>query len=190
MQDIQRTISNADAHRSPLWLLIQRDSLFYPSELASHTPQGSAIQLPAPPLEVWGHAIRGRTRKTVIKIDGAKRAIEAMSKGLMSYTVHNIEGIPKPSRASIRMKNIHPSAHTKAVIAGLIHLPTWKMIHTKPYLATMATLAGKAMHGTARLCPYRVMGTSSHTAVAASIRASMKIIDNENTTKKKEKFLK
>ena len=190
MQDIQRTISNANAHKSPLWLLIQRDSLFYPSELASHTPQGSAIQLPAPPLEIRGHAIRGRTRKAVIKIDGAKRTLEAMSKGLTSYTVHNVEGTPKPNRASIRMKNIHPSAHTCAVIAGLIHLPTWKIVHTKPYLAAMATLAGQAMHGTACLCPYQVMGTSSHTAVAVSIRASMKIIEKENTAKREEEFLK
>ena len=128
MRDIQRTISNADAHKSPPWLLLQRDSLFYPSELARYTPQGSAIQLPALPLEVCGHAIRGRTRKAVIKIDGAKRTLEAMSKGLISFTVQDIEGTPKPSKASIRMKNIHPSAHTQAIMAGLIHLPRWKKV--------------------------------------------------------------
>lgn len=43
MQDIQRTISNANTHTSPLWLLLQRNSLFYPTELAKHTAQGSAI---------------------------------------------------------------------------------------------------------------------------------------------------
>ena len=112
MQDIQRTISNANAHKSPLWLLLQRDSLFYPSELACHTPQGSAIQLPTPPLEIYGHAIRGRTRKTVIKVDGARRTLEAMSKGLISYTVQNIEGTPKPSRASVCMKSTPISTHT------------------------------------------------------------------------------
>ena len=98
-------------------------------------------------------------------MDGAKRALEAMSKVLTSYTIHSIDGIPKPSRPSIRMKSMHPSAYTQAVMSGLIHLPTWKTIHTKPYLAGMATLAGKAMHCTAQLCPYQVMGTSSHMAV-------------------------
>jgi hypothetical protein len=189
MQDIQHTISSAIAHKSPLWLLLQRDSLFYPSELACHTPQGSAIQLPTPPLEICGHAIRGRTRKKIIKVDGAKRTLEAMSKGLISYTVQNIEGTPKPNRASVRMKSIHPSAHTQAVMAGLIHLPTWKKVHTKPYLASMATLAGKAMHGTATLCPYQVMRTGSHTQIAMSIRANMEIVGKGETTRLKKEFL-
>jgi hypothetical protein len=112
-----------------------------------------------------------------------------MSKGLISYTVQNIEGTPKPSRASVRMKSIHPSAHTQAVMAGLIHLPTWQKVHTKPYLASMATLAGKAMHGTATLCPYQVMGTGSHTQIAMSIRANMEIVEKGKTTKLKEEFL-
>ena len=43
VRDIQRTISNANAHKSYLWLLLQRDSIFYPAELARHTTQGSAI---------------------------------------------------------------------------------------------------------------------------------------------------
>lgn len=129
MRDIQRTISNANTRVSPWWLLPQRDSLFYPSELAQHTIQGSPIQLPTPSLEICGHATRGRTRKTVIKIDEAKRTLETMFKGLTSYTVQNIEGTPKPNRASIRIKNIHPSAHSQAVMAGLIHLPIWKTVH-------------------------------------------------------------
>jgi hypothetical protein len=54
----------------------------------------------------------------------------------------------------------------------------------------MATLARKAMHETARLCPYQVMGAGSHTAIAVSIRANMAKVEKGNTTKLKNEFLR
>ena len=64
----------------------------------------------------------------------------------------------------------HPAASTRAALHGILHVPTWKSLHTKPGLAKTATLAAQAMHGHAPHCPYAVTHTGGVTPQSKNIR--------------------
>jgi hypothetical protein len=95
----------------------------------------------------------------------------------------------KIAKDDIRPTEIHPSAHMKAAINSKIHKPTWKEIQTRPHMAKLATMAAKAMHGSAPNTPYEIMGEGSSTAAANAIQNKLTPIKRKKSTQEEKAFL-
>ena len=85
---------------------------------------------------------------------------------------------------------MHPLAHIKVAINGKIHKPTWREIQTRPCTARMATIAAKAMHGSAPNTPYETMRGDSHTPAAKAIQNKLKPIKRRKSTQEESQLLK
>jgi hypothetical protein len=170
-------------------LLIQRQSS-NKIQILPQLQREESVILPDPPLHIQGHAIKGNHRRTLIKIHGAYRAKKALARKVVPHKVYLEKGANKTTKNNIQPMRMHPSAHTKAAINGKIHKPTWREIQTRPYTARVATIAAKAMHGSAPNTPYETMRGDSHTPAAKAIQNKLKPIKRRKSTQEETQFLK
>ena len=87
-------------------------------------------------------------------------------------------------------KKTHPAVHTQTMLKGHIHKATWKTLHTAPYLASIATIAAKAMHECAPHTPYEIMSKGSGTPEATMITQQIEQIHSNDSQEEKRQYLK
>ena len=150
------------------------------------SPRGKSLA--KTPRIIKGHVIREDIRKTVIKIHGAHGAKLAQKKNTTPYKTRQIREQPNTTIKTAQKKS-HPAIHTQTMLKGNIHKATWKTLHTAPYLASIATIAAKAMHECAPHTPYEIMSKGSGTPEATMITRQLEQIHKNDSQEEKRQYL-